>query len=141
MAASSISITWRDYVISAGFVDVGHYYRPPGLPQAETGCDRLAQTPAGRFAKPIQPVTSRLRRHGGSPSDDTLDHQLFGVDEQVLSMPGRATRHRMPANRPSSHGILPFFWLNQPRPAAAQRHPTEPNAEPTIVCGWADRTV
>jgi hypothetical protein len=23
---------WRDYVTSAGFVEVGHYYRPPGLP-------------------------------------------------------------------------------------------------------------
>ena len=25
--------TWRDYVISAGFEEVGHYYRPPGLPR------------------------------------------------------------------------------------------------------------
>ena len=25
--------TWRDYVVSAGFVEVGHYYRPPGLPR------------------------------------------------------------------------------------------------------------
>jgi hypothetical protein len=25
--------TWRNYVISAGFVEVGHYYRPPGLPR------------------------------------------------------------------------------------------------------------
>ena len=25
--------TWRDYVISAGFVEVGYYYRPPGLPR------------------------------------------------------------------------------------------------------------
>src|SRR6516162_11759049 len=25
--------TWRDYVTSAGFVEVGHYYRPPGLPR------------------------------------------------------------------------------------------------------------
>ena len=24
--------TWRDYVTSAGLVEVGHYYRPPGLP-------------------------------------------------------------------------------------------------------------
>ena len=25
--------TWRDYVTSAGFVVVGHYYRPPGVPR------------------------------------------------------------------------------------------------------------
>jgi 2-polyprenyl-3-methyl-5-hydroxy-6-metoxy-1,4-benzoquinol methylase len=25
--------TWRDYVASIGFVEVGHYYRPPGLPR------------------------------------------------------------------------------------------------------------
>src|SRR6184192_794527 len=25
--------TWRDYMISAGFVELGHYYRPPGLPR------------------------------------------------------------------------------------------------------------
>ena|SRR6516165_6504747 len=25
--------TWRDYVTSAGFEEVGHYYRPPGLPR------------------------------------------------------------------------------------------------------------
>ena len=25
--------TWRDYVIAAGFVELGHYYRPPGLPR------------------------------------------------------------------------------------------------------------
>jgi SAM-dependent methyltransferase len=25
--------TWRDYVTSAGFVEVAHYYRPPGLPR------------------------------------------------------------------------------------------------------------
>ena len=25
--------TWRDYVVSAGFVEVGHYYRPPRLPR------------------------------------------------------------------------------------------------------------
>lgn len=24
--------TWRDYVTSAGFVELDHYYRPPGLP-------------------------------------------------------------------------------------------------------------
>jgi SAM-dependent methyltransferase len=25
--------TWRDYAISAGFVELDHYYRPPGLPR------------------------------------------------------------------------------------------------------------
>jgi len=25
--------TWRDYVISAGFIELHHYYRPPGLPR------------------------------------------------------------------------------------------------------------
>jgi hypothetical protein len=25
--------TWRDYVISAGFLEAGHYYRRPGLPR------------------------------------------------------------------------------------------------------------
>ena len=25
--------TWRDYVTAAGFVEVKHYYRPPGLPR------------------------------------------------------------------------------------------------------------
>src|SRR5260370_30748370 len=25
--------TWRDYVTSAGFEEVGHYYSPPGLPR------------------------------------------------------------------------------------------------------------
>ena len=25
--------TWRDYAISAGFVELHHYYRPPGLPR------------------------------------------------------------------------------------------------------------
>jgi SAM-dependent methyltransferase len=25
--------TWRDYMTSADFVEVGHYYRPPGLPR------------------------------------------------------------------------------------------------------------
>ena len=25
--------TWRDYVTSAGFVEVDHYYRPPGRPR------------------------------------------------------------------------------------------------------------
>src|SRR4051794_18570325 len=25
--------TWRDYVIAAGFVELDHYYRPPGLPR------------------------------------------------------------------------------------------------------------
>jgi SAM-dependent methyltransferase len=25
--------TWRDYMISAGFVELDHYYRPPGLPR------------------------------------------------------------------------------------------------------------
>ena len=24
--------TWRDYVTAAGFVELSHYYRPPGLP-------------------------------------------------------------------------------------------------------------
>src|SRR5207244_9410036 len=26
--------TWRDYVTAAGFVELDHYYRPPGLPRA-----------------------------------------------------------------------------------------------------------
>jgi catechol 2,3-dioxygenase-like lactoylglutathione lyase family enzyme len=25
--------TWRDYAISVGFVELDHYYRPPGLPR------------------------------------------------------------------------------------------------------------
>jgi hypothetical protein len=25
--------TWRDYLTSAGFEEVGHYYRPPGQPR------------------------------------------------------------------------------------------------------------
>ncbi|TMJ63412.1 MAG: SAM-dependent methyltransferase, partial [Alphaproteobacteria bacterium] len=25
--------TWRDYVTAAGFVELDHYYRPPGLPR------------------------------------------------------------------------------------------------------------
>jgi SAM-dependent methyltransferase len=25
--------TWRDYVSAAGFTELGHYYRPPGLPR------------------------------------------------------------------------------------------------------------
>jgi hypothetical protein len=25
--------TWRDYFTSAGFLEVGHYYCPPGLPR------------------------------------------------------------------------------------------------------------
>ena len=25
--------TWRDYVTAAGFLQVRHYYRPPGLPR------------------------------------------------------------------------------------------------------------
>jgi SAM-dependent methyltransferase len=25
--------TWRNYVTAAGFIEVGHYYRPPGLPR------------------------------------------------------------------------------------------------------------
>src|SRR3977135_1878533 len=25
--------TWRDYVTAAGFLQVSHYYRPPGLPR------------------------------------------------------------------------------------------------------------
>jgi SAM-dependent methyltransferase len=25
--------TWRDHIITAGFVEVGHYYRPPGRPR------------------------------------------------------------------------------------------------------------
>jgi hypothetical protein len=25
--------TWRDFVTAAGFVEVRHYYRPPGLPR------------------------------------------------------------------------------------------------------------
>jgi SAM-dependent methyltransferase len=25
--------TWRDYVTSVGFVELDHYYRPPGLPR------------------------------------------------------------------------------------------------------------
>jgi hypothetical protein len=25
--------TWRDYVTAAGFFQVRHYYRPPGLPR------------------------------------------------------------------------------------------------------------
>ncbi len=25
--------TWRDYVTEAGFLEVRHYYRPPGLPR------------------------------------------------------------------------------------------------------------
>ncbi len=25
--------TWRDYVIAAGFIEIKHYYRPPGLPR------------------------------------------------------------------------------------------------------------
>ena len=27
------SNTWRDYVTAAGFVELDHYYRPPGLPR------------------------------------------------------------------------------------------------------------
>ncbi len=27
--------TWRRYVSGAGFVELGHYYRPPGLPRAQ----------------------------------------------------------------------------------------------------------
>jgi hypothetical protein len=35
--------TWRSYVIGAGLFEVGHYYRPPGLPPRQqpwlvTGC-------------------------------------------------------------------------------------------------------
>jgi hypothetical protein len=26
---------WRDFVTAAGFSEVAHYYRPPGLPRAE----------------------------------------------------------------------------------------------------------
>jgi SAM-dependent methyltransferase len=26
---------WRGYVSAAGFVELGHYYRPPGLPRAQ----------------------------------------------------------------------------------------------------------
>ena len=37
--------TWRDYVTAAGFFQVRHYYRPPGLPhhKAVVARDRLAQ--------------------------------------------------------------------------------------------------
>jgi SAM-dependent methyltransferase len=27
--------TWRDYVTAAGFLQVRHYYRPPGLPRSK----------------------------------------------------------------------------------------------------------
>jgi len=27
--------TWRRYMTAAGFVEVEHYYRPPGLPRAQ----------------------------------------------------------------------------------------------------------
>ena len=27
--------TWRNYVGAAGFFEVGHYYRPPGLPRQQ----------------------------------------------------------------------------------------------------------
>jgi len=27
--------TWRSHVLSAGFVELAHYYRPPGLPREQ----------------------------------------------------------------------------------------------------------
>jgi SAM-dependent methyltransferase len=27
--------TWRDYVTTAGFIEIRHYFRPPGLPRAQ----------------------------------------------------------------------------------------------------------
>jgi SAM-dependent methyltransferase len=27
--------TWRRYLTAAGFTEIGHYYRPPGLPRAQ----------------------------------------------------------------------------------------------------------
>src|SRR5260370_25412679 len=30
--------TWRDYVTSAGFVELDSYYRPPGLPRERQPC-------------------------------------------------------------------------------------------------------
>ena len=27
--------TWRDLVVAAGFAELTHYYRPPGLPRAQ----------------------------------------------------------------------------------------------------------
>lgn len=26
---------WRDFLTAAGFIEIGHYYRPPGLPRAQ----------------------------------------------------------------------------------------------------------
>ena len=82
----------------------------------------------------------------GSPSDDTLatNQLLFGVDEQVLSMNAEGVR-RDTECRPTGLPVMAFFQALLVRSSPDQRllgrHPTEPNAEPTIVCGWADRTV
>jgi len=44
--------TWRSRVLSAGFVELGHYYRPPGLPRERqpwlASVWRKAKTGAGR---------------------------------------------------------------------------------------------
>ena len=64
--------TWRDYVTSAGFEEVGQYYRPPGLPRHKHRGSR----PFG--AKPSQPghAIPRLANFRNSP-DSPLEGSGF----------------------------------------------------------------
>jgi SAM-dependent methyltransferase len=56
--------TWRDYVTSAGFVEVGHYYRPQwdcrGISSRGWRPFGAKASQPGRAVPPIRPAMSRL---------------------------------------------------------------------------------
>src|SRR6516164_4229029 len=46
--------TWRDYVTAAGFLQVRHYYRPPGLPRAKHSSGALPDLGVLRMVGPSE---------------------------------------------------------------------------------------
>jgi hypothetical protein len=52
--------TWRDYVTAAGFLQVKHYYRPPGLPRHKPHCQDHRQV--AEAARLTDGISQRRRR-------------------------------------------------------------------------------
>jgi hypothetical protein len=57
--------TWRDYVTSAGFEEVGHYYRPPGLRGISIELRAIGVKRGCQWFRPLPPRA----RFAGSPAE------------------------------------------------------------------------
>src|SRR5436305_7670582 len=82
--------TWRDYVTAAGFVELDHYYRPPGLPlNRRIPFETPTGEPAGQF-----PIGSILVAIGEQGVQGLINAYRNGVG--LLLKPLAAARSRGP---------------------------------------------